>query len=59
MAQATHRTYETARKETVDLSSSEPSEAGASHWGSYAGLAIVAMILIAMLLLQSTSASTF
>jgi len=59
MAQATENAYETGRNETVDFSSGGPSKTGGSHWGSYAGLLIVALILLGMMFLQSATATIF
>jgi hypothetical protein len=57
MAQATDNTYESGRNETVDFSSGGPSKTGGSHWGSYAGMLIVALILLTMVFLQSATAT--
>ena len=46
---------ESGRTETVDLSSSAPKSAGGFHITSYAGLAIAALLLIAVLFLQGAT----
>lgn len=53
------QTYENGRRETVDpTSGSGGDSAQGGHLGSYIGLAIVAMILLAMLFLQNTAAAS-
>jgi hypothetical protein len=55
MANTAHDVYESGRDETVDLSSSGPPKTGHGHLSSYIGLGIAMMILVAMMVLQSTS----
>ena len=54
MANSTHD-IESGRNETVDLSSGGPTKTGHGHLSSYVGLGIATMILVAMLVLQSTA----
>lgn len=57
MAQVSE-TIEHVRRETVDTTSSGLRESGGAHWGGYLGMAIVGMILVAMVFLQTASSSS-
>jgi hypothetical protein len=59
MARATGDTYESGRRETVDLSGGASKQPGGGHLGSYIGLGIVGVILIAMLFLQDAAGAIF
>jgi hypothetical protein len=55
MANAADNVHESGRKETIDYSSGGPAKTGNhGHLSSYVGLAIATMILVAMVVLQST-----
>jgi len=55
MANTADNLHESGRKETIDSSSGGPVKTGHSHLSGYVGLAIATMILVAMLVLQSTT----
>jgi hypothetical protein len=55
MARANGDTYESGRRETVDLSGSAPKQSGGGHLGSYIGLGIAGLILIGMFFLQDAA----
>jgi hypothetical protein len=56
MANTADNLHESGRKETIDYSSGGSAKTGHSgHLSGYVGLAIAAMILVAMLVLQSTT----
>jgi len=55
MSNTAHNMHESGRNETIDPSSGGPPKTGHSPISGYVGLAIATMILVAMLVLQSTA----